>query len=110
MRLNGNNCGPTPPRRRRQHANGHAEVERRSVVEALAGLAEQAGIGVQTVLGLGLELGVHCRLTARQHAVEPTQHHERQDHPPVLGLLVVAAQQIDDRPDEGGEGLAVYRC
>ena len=25
---------------------------------------------------------------------------QRQDHPPVLGLLVVAAQQVGDRPDE----------
>ena len=35
-----------------------------------------------------------------QDAVEPAEQDERQDDTPVLGPLVVAAQQIGDGPDE----------
>ena len=56
------------------------------------------------VLDLALQLRgpvEHLRLGRLQHAVEAAQHRERQDHPAVLGLLVVAPQQVGDRPDEG---------
>ena len=43
-----------------------------------------------------------------EDAVEPAQHDERQDDPPVLGLLVVAPQQVGDRPDEAG--VVVRTC
>ena len=35
-----------------------------------------------------------------EHAVEAPQHGEGEDDAPVLGLLVVAPQQVGDRPDE----------
>ena len=43
-----------------------------------------------------------CCLRGLEDAVEPAQDDERQDDLPVLGLLVVAAQQVGDRPDEAG--------
>jgi hypothetical protein len=42
----------------------------------------------------------HFRLRRLEHAVQPAQDDERQDHPPVLGLLVDAAELVGDRPDE----------
>ncbi len=42
----------------------------------------------------------HCLLGGLEHAVEAAQHGEGQDHLAVLGLLVVAPQQVGDRPDE----------
>jgi hypothetical protein len=33
----------------------------------------------------------------------PAQHREREDHPAVLRLFVVAAEQVRDRPDERGQ-------
>jgi hypothetical protein len=43
------------------------------------------------------------RLLGRlKHAVETADDGEREDHPAVLGLLVVAAKEIGDRPDESG--------
>ena len=44
----------------------------------------------------------HRRLHRIEHAVEPTEHGEREDYPAVLGLLVVATQQVSHRPDEPG--------
>ena len=46
-----------------------------------------------------VEHGVLGRL---EHAVEAADHRQRQDHLAVLGLLVVAAQQVGHGPDEGG--------
>ena len=46
------------------------------------------------------DLVEHLLLRRLEHAVEPPQHGERQDHLAVLGLLVVAPQQVRDRPDE----------
>lgn len=62
----------------------------------------------QALLTLLLAVGtlglVEHRLPARgQQAVQPAQHRERQDHPPVLGRLEVAAQQVGHRPDELGQ-------
>ena len=58
-----------------------------------------------------LEHGLLGRL---EHAVEAADHRQRQDDLAVLGLLVVAAQQVGDRPDEGGvvaDALAIpHRC
>ena len=44
----------------------------------------------------------HLGLGRLQHAVQPAQHRQRKDHPPVLGLLVHAPQQVRHRPDEPG--------
>jgi len=43
----------------------------------------------------------------RQHTLEPAQQGEGQDDAPVLTLLEVAAQQIGERPDIGGQ---IIRC
>lgn len=42
--------------------------------------------------------------------VQPPQHSQRQDHLTILGLLVIAAQQVCDRPDKRGEVLLVHVC
>jgi hypothetical protein len=49
------------------------------------------------------QLGEHRRLGRLEHAVEAAQHGEGQDDLAVLGLLVVAAEEVGDGPDEGGE-------
>ena len=77
------------------------------VVEALPGLAQEERLGIEPGLLLVGELRQHGRLGRLQHAIEPAQHGEGQDDLAVVGLLVVAAQEIGDRPDEGGEGLMV---
>jgi hypothetical protein len=46
--------------------------------------------------------GKHIAFRRLEHAVEAPQHDERQNHTPVLGLLVDAAQLVRHRPDEGG--------
>jgi hypothetical protein len=43
-----------------------------------------------------------------EHAVQPAQHRERQDHAAVLALLEVAAQKVGHGPDEGRECLLVH--
>ncbi len=40
-----------------------------------------------------------------QHAVQAADDGQRQDDLAVLGLLVVAAEQVGDRPDEAGQFL-----
>jgi hypothetical protein len=77
------------------------EVERRRVVEELAGLAQQEGFRVQPGCLAGLLLGKDSDLGRFQHAVEAPQHGEGQNDLAILRLLVVAAQKISDRPDEG---------
>ena len=52
----------------------------------------------------GREAGEDLLLRRLEDAVEPAQHDERQDDPPVLGLLVVAPEQVGDRPDRAGRG------
>ena len=56
----------------------------------------------------GVMLRQHLRLGRGQHTVQSAQHGERQDDLAVVGLLVIAAQQIGDGPDEGGEVLLVH--
>ena len=85
-------------------------VERRRVVEELARLAQQERLGIQPGLLALRQLGQHGGLGGLQHAVEPPQHGERQDDLAVFGLLVVAAQQIGDGPDEGGEVGIAHSC
>jgi len=78
------------------------EVELRGVVEALTGRRLQHRV---EVLDLPAQLRVlreHRLLRRLQHGVEPAQHRERQDHPPVLRLLVDAAQLVGDPPDQIG--------
>jgi hypothetical protein len=42
-----------------------------------------------------------CLLGGLKDAIQATDHREREDHLPVLGLLVVPAQEVSDRPDKG---------
>lgn len=48
---------------------------------------------------------VEVEMTAqkRQHAVQSPQHRKRQKNAPVLGLLVVASEQVGDGSDERRE-------
>ena len=78
-------------------------VQRRRVVEELARLAQQERLRVQPGLFSRRQLGQHGGLGRLQHAIQPPQHGEGQDDLAVFGLLVVAAQEIGDGPDEGGE-------
>ena len=78
------------------------ERERAGVEELLAGDGLEDGFEVLDLAGqllVSLQDGVFGRL---EHAVEPADHGEREDHLAVLGLLVVAAQEVRDRPDERG--------
>ncbi len=78
------------------------EVELRGVVEALAaGLEQHAlpeGLGAVLEAVGGVEHGLPC---GSEHLVEAAEHGEGQDDPAVLGLLVVAAKDVGDGPDEG---------
>ena len=76
-------------------------VQGRRVVKQLPGLAQQERFGIHFGLLPFRQLGQHGRLGGFQHAVQPPQHGERQDDFAVFGLLVIAAQQIGDGPDEG---------
>lgn len=78
-------------------------VQGGGVAEGLAGPAQEERLGVQAGLGLGRQFGQHGRLGWFQHAVQAAQDGERQDDPAVLGLLVIAAQEVGDGPDERGK-------
>ncbi len=79
------------------------EIEGGGVVEELLRLLQQERLGIDLRrLALRL-LGQHGRLGGLEHAVEPAQHGEWQNDPPILGLLVISPQQIGDRPNEGGQ-------
>lgn len=67
---------------------------------ALACLAQQERVGIQARLCLGVELLQHCKLGRVQHAVQPPQHGEGEDDAALLALLVVAAKEVRDGPDE----------
>ena len=66
-------------------------------------LPQEERLRVQPGLLPGRVLGQHGGLGGLQHAIQPPQDGEGQDDLAVLGLLVVAAQQIGDGPDEGGQ-------
>src|SRR5579862_9433380 len=85
-------------------------VERRRVEEQLARLPQQERLRVHARLFSCGQFRQHRGLGGLQHAVQPSQHGERQDDLAVLGLLVVAAQQICDGPDERGEIGIGHAC
>ena len=58
--------------------------------------------GADGLDGQALDAGEHLGLGGLEDAVEAAEQDERQDYAAVLGLLVVAAQQIGDGPDEAG--------
>ncbi len=49
--------------------------------------------------GLGGQPVEDLWLGRLEDAVKATQHDERKDHAPVLGLLVVPSEEVCDRPD-----------
>ena len=75
-------------------------VRRRGVVDLDAG--DGLEDGADGLDGQGLDAGEDLGFGGLEDAVEAAQHDERQDDAAVLGLLVVAAQQVGDRPDEAG--------
>ena len=89
-------------------AHEPAEVERRDIVEAEARLAPDERIRVHPRFLLVLELLERRRLGRPKNAIEPSQDSERQNDLAVVRLLVVAPQQVGDRPYEGGKGLVVH--
>lgn len=56
-----------------------------------------------TLVGALVQLRQHGGLGRLQHAIEPAEHGERQDHFAVVGLLVVPPEQIGDGPYERGQ-------
>ena len=84
------------------------EVERRGVIEILPGLAEQERSQRQREMFALLVFFQHRGLGVFQHAVQPAQQGERQDHLTVVGLLVIAAQEIGDRPQKSGGGGEIH--
>ena len=83
-------------------------VELRGIVEARPGFAQEERLGVQALLGPRRELLKHPRLGRLKNAVEAAQDGEWEDDATILGLLVVAPQDVRHGPDEGGECLLVH--
>ena len=74
------------------------EGQRAGVVDLDAGDRLEDRADVLDAALEGREAGEDLLLRGLEDAVEPAQHDERQDDPPVLGLLVVAPEQVGDRP------------
>lgn len=82
--------------------------ELRDVVESRAGRAGQQQVEINAAGLERLVLRAH-RLAGRlQHALQTTQHGERQDDAAKLGLLEVATQHVGHVPDEVGEVLLIH--
>ena len=84
-----------------------AERHFRGVVEALPRGALKKGVGIKPHGLLGGFLGQHSGFGRLQHTIQTPQHREGEDDLAVIGLLVIAPEEISDRPDEGGKRLVV---
>ena len=84
------------------------QVERRGVEEALATDAQEEGLRVDAKWLAAGQFGQDSLLGGREHTVEAAQHGEGEDDAAVLGLPVVAAEEVGHRPEEGGKGLLVH--
>ena len=86
------------------------EIELRGVVEGLPGGPHQHPVahfgGVAGEFG---GTGEDSLLGGLEDAVEATEDRHREDDLPVLGLLVVATEQVGDLPDEVGQGAEIGR-
>ena len=71
---------------------------------------QEERLGGHALRGALRELGEHGVLGRLEHAVEPAQDGERQDDAAVLVGLVVAAEQVGDGPEEGGEVRVSHQC
>ena len=67
-------------------------IQRRNIVEALPGLAQQERFGIDTGLLFAGLFGQYGVLGGFQHAVQTAQHSKGQNNLAVFGLFVVAAQ------------------
>ena len=77
------------------------EIELAGVVERVAGDPVQDRLEVLDAAAFQRRVLLqHLRLGRLQHAVQPAQDGQRQDHPAVLRRLIRAAEQVRDRPDE----------
>ena len=79
------------------------QIERRDVVEELAGFPQEEGLGIKAGR---LTLFFFCEdggLGGLKDAVQTAEDGEWEDDLAVFRLFVVAAQQVGDGPDEGGE-------
>ena len=86
------------------------EVERRVVVEALAGGLVELGVervAFELAALAPLVLGQDLGLGRREHAVEAAQHGHRQHDALVLRRAIRAAQQVGDLPDQVREVVVV---
>ena len=84
------------------------EVVERGVVEGESGRAAELLVGV---VELAFVLGVsvpHGLARGREHAVEPTQDGEREDHVLVMAALEGVADEVRDGPDEGDDFGVVH--
>ncbi len=72
---------------------------------------EQERFGIEPHLLPIVELRQHSRRCVFEHAIQASQHRERQDDFAIVGLLVVPAQQVGDGPDEGRQiGFSHVLC
>jgi hypothetical protein len=86
------------------------EGQRRGVVELLAGDSTEDRVHVLDPPRQLCRLGEDSLLGRLEDAVEASDDRERQDDLAVLGLLVVAAEEVGHAPDKGGvvaDGLAL---
>ena len=84
------------------------EVVAGGVVEGESGGGLKQPLGVlDLVLVPGLDLH-HLQLAGGQHAVEPAQHSERQNHVLVLPALEGVANQVRHAPDEADDLAVIH--
>ena len=60
----------------------------------------EVDLGLHALLAALGELLEHGLFGGLKHAVEEAQHGEGEDHPAILGLLEIIAEEIRDGPDK----------
>lgn len=78
-------------------------VERGRVIEKLPRLPQQERLGIHPGLRPDVEFLQDRGLGRFEHAIQPPEDGERQNDLPILGLLVVPAEEIGDGPDKRGK-------
>ena len=86
------------------------QVQGRGIVKELAGLFEEEWLGIELGLGALGQLRQHAPFGRLQDAIQAPQHGEGQDDLAVVGLLVVATQQVGYGPDKGREIRIGHGC
>ncbi len=101
------------PRHMRRVSHDRFQREGRGVVKAVARRLAEERVRVEVPITVLLDCLQDLPPGRLQHAFESSQHRERQDHLAVVGLFVVTAQQIGDRPGvvrQLGVLVRVQRC